>query len=200
MVRLAERITRKDIQRIASGDASPFTRIRDYIYKTIIFQTRGADDATSQDLTQETLLYIFQHAKEYNPQYAPSTFIGLMIRRSVQGWRQSAWRRRVYSNQDNPRDENENRVREIYDRVNGYHRGSPIDDLIERERLGEERERAESLRNSLGENNYTMLHEHYGLDVPQPSIAVARNMPLNTIKSRFHRIKTKARRNLGKVA
>jgi RNA polymerase sigma factor (sigma-70 family) len=197
-VKLAERITKKDIQRIASGDESPLSKVRDYVYKVITTRTGRVDDATRQDLTQETMLQILERAKQYNPQYAPSTFIGLMIRRSVQDWRQSRWVRRFYTNQGDYGDEN--KTGEVYDRVNRWNRNSPVDNLVEQERLEEDRERVELLRDNLGEEDYTMLHEHYGLDVPQQSIAVARNIPLGTVKSRFHRIKVKARRNVEKVA
>lgn len=198
MVRLVERITGRDIRRIAEGDHNQLAKVRGYVYNAITSQVKGrADDATIDDLTQETILRIVGNADKYDPRYAPLTFVGLMIRRSVQGWAQSYWKRRAITNQGYFSDGEQNNGESVNNRMNRCDRYTPIDRLIDQEECERGRNQAEErikkLRKALGEDNYEILFEHYGLEVPQSSIALARNVSLSAIKSRFNRMRVKAR-------
>jgi DNA-directed RNA polymerase specialized sigma24 family protein len=110
---------------------------------------------------------------------------------------QSRWKRKAITNLGYRREEEQNNAESVNDRMNRWNRYSPIDQLIDQEesemRRNDIEERTRQLRRFLGEHNYQELFEHYGLGVPQQSIAFTRKVPLGTIKSRLHRAKKSAK-------
>ncbi len=74
-----KRITGNDIIAMRQGDSGPINQIRSYILGLSLKLTRNGDLA--EDLTQETLLRIWERGSSYDPGKSPVTWINTVTRR-----------------------------------------------------------------------------------------------------------------------